>query len=561
MNIEEETLLNELLAQDPLSLTDEDKSHLSHLIEKHGYAFAAKAVATETPAEEALNSDEVKNLVISALSQVGLDSATVTKIKSSLNESKSGITFSDVETAVAKAVSDAQSEQKNLLTEMTKSFFAQNQAANTQISKDQLDSTLKTFAENIKSPSRHEFSEQGDSTFPIEHRTGNLTVGQKQLLNLCLMNVTEDALSQGKSVRPTSMDEGITKAQLSAAEINGERYARNVRKSVVYGRKANMTSVDTGLGVELVNTTLSSDLLSRLYLESVLSAEFAGQEIVMPTNPFLLPLTTTRPTFTIGAQPVDTTVSSTTVGTANTTLTAAKLIGQIGYSYESDEDSIIAILPMLQEQLGAAAAEALENAMVNGDTASTHQDTDTTGSNAAKAFDGFRKYSLANSKALSVDLSAGGITAMNIGAMRKAMGKYGVRTQDLILVTGVKGYNDIVQLDETLTADKVNGAARILTGNAPSLFGMRVITSAAVREDLNSDGVYQSTDGGLGSIFIVHKPSFLLGVRRGFTVEVHQDKQTQLNYVIASFRRAFMPKETPTTTVSSVVMGYNYSVD
>ena len=560
MNIEEETLLNELLAQDPLSLTDEDKSHLSHLIEKHGYAFAAKAVATETPAEEALNSDEVKNLVISALSQVGLDSATVTKIKSSLNESKSGITFSDVETAVAKAVSDAQSEQKNLLTEMTKSFFAQNQAANTQISKDQLDSTLKTFAENIKSPSRHEFSEQGDSTFPIEHRTGNLTVGQKQLLNLCLMNVTEDALSQGKSVRPTSMDEGITKAQLSAAEINGERYARNVRKSVVYGRKANMTSVDTGLGVELVNTTLSSDLLSRLYLESVLSAEFAGQEIVMPTNPFLLPLTTTRPTFTIGAQPVDTTVSSTTVGTANTTLTAAKLIGQIGYSYESDEDSIIAILPMLQEQLGAAAAEALENAMVNGDTASTHQDTDTTGSNAAKAFDGFRKYSLANSKALSVDLSAGGITAMNIGAMRKAMGKYGVRTQDLILVTGVKGYNDIVQLDETLTADKVNGAARILTGNAPSLFGIRVITSSAVREDLNSNGVYASGSE-LGSIFIVHKPSFLLGVRRGFTVEVHQDKQTQLNYVIASFRRAFMPKETPTTTVSSVVMGYNYSVD
>lgn len=559
MNIEEETLLNELLAQDPLSLTDEDKSHLSHLIEKHGNAFAAKAVATETPAEEVLNSDEVKNLVISALSQVGLDSATVTKIKSSLNESKSGITFSDVETAVAKAVSDAQSEQKNLLTEMTKSFFAQNQAANTQISKDQLDSTLKTFAENIKSPSRHEFSEQGDSAFPIEHRTGNLTVGQKQLLNLCMMNITEDALAQGKSVRPTSMDDGITKAQLGAAEINGERQARNVRKAVVYGQKQNILSDAQGFGLELVNTTLSSDLLSRLYIESVLSAEFAGQEIVMPTNPFLLPLTTTRPTFLVGSQ--GGAAGSTDVGTVNTTLTAVKLIGQIGYSYESDEDSIIAILPMLQEQLGASAADALESAMINGDTTATHQDSDieSVANHASKAFKGFRKYAIAGS--LNVDLSAGGITAMNIGALRKSMGKYGVRTQDLILVTGVKGYNDIVQLDETLTADKVNGAARILTGNAPSIFGVRVVTSAAVREDLNASGVYQSSAGEFGSIFLIHKPSFLLGTRRGFTVEVHQDKQTQLNYVIASFRRAFMPKETPSTTVSSVAMGYNYLVD
>ena len=200
--------------------------------------------------------------------------------------------------------------------------------------------------------------------------------------------------------------------------------------------------------------------------------------------------------------------------------------------------------------------------MINGDTSGTHQDSDieSVSAHASKAFKGFRKYAIAGS--LNVDLSAGGITAMNIGALRKSMGKYGVRTQDLILVTGVKGYNDIVQLDETLTADKVNGAARILTGNAPSIFGVRVVTSAAVREDLNASGVYQSSDGGLGSIFLIHKPSFLLGTRRGFTVEVHQDKQTQLNYVIASFRRAFMPKETPSSsTIQSVAMGYNYSVD
>jgi len=49
-----------------------------------------------------------------------------------------------------------------------------------------------------------------------------------------------------------------------------------------------------------------------------------------------------------------------------------------------------------------------------------------------------------------------------------------------------------------------------------------------------------------------------VGVKRGFTVEVEQDKKAQVNYVIASFRRDFIAKETPSATEPLIVAGYNF---
>jgi hypothetical protein len=129
-----------------------------------------------------------------------------------------------------------------------------------------------------------------------------------------------------------------------------------------------------------------------------------------------------------------------------------------------------------------------------------------------------------------------------------------------MLIVGPQGYNDIVALDETLTFEKVGSqsAARILTGEAASIYGIRIVISSQIREDLNASGVYDGVTDTKGSILLVHRPSWLVGVKRGMTVEVDVDKKRQINSVIASFRRAFIPKETPSATLPSVVLGYNY---
>ncbi len=98
-----------------------------------------------------------------------------------------------------------------------------------------------------------------------------------------------------------------------------------------------------------------------------------------------------------------------------------------------------------------------------------------------------------------------------------------------------------------------------MTGTADSIFGIRIVTSSQIREDLNASGVYDGTTVTKGSLLLVHKPSWLVGSRRGFTVEVETFKKRQINSVIASFRRAFTPKETPSVALPSVVLGYNYN--
>jgi hypothetical protein len=194
---------------------------------------------------------------------------------------------------------------------------------------------------------------------------------------------------------------------------------------------------------------------------------------------------------------------------------------------------------MLLENMSSGAADALEGAIINGDITATHQDSDihAVAGHHAKLFRGLRKHCIAGVSRL---ITTGGLSAANIAAMRKQMGKYGIRPRDLMLVVGPAGYNKIVTLDETLTFEKVGNtaAARILTGEAASIYGIRIVVSSQVREDLNATGVYDGTTTTNGSALLVHRPSWLQGVRRGFTVEVDVDKKRQINSVIASFRRA-----------------------
>ena len=516
--------------------------------------------ATEPEGSKGMSEAEVKALVVegvtSGLASIGLDGTMVKSIRENLAAGKK-LDVAAVQAAVREAVG-GNSIDVEAITKAIKDTLPK-EALTAESVKSLLDGFKAEMLEATRKSSR--MQHDAGIEFPIEHRAGNLSVAQKQLANLCLMSVADTALANsnsGKGIsRPKSMNDGITDEQLRRAQNVGGVAVKSTRDSILYGGKA-LTTTGTNTGAELINTDLSSDLQRRMYLESQLAAVMVASEITMPTNPFEFPLITTRTKYQLRAQTSGVTGSD--PGTGKIILNAGKLMGMAEYSYEADEDAVIAMLPMLMEQLGAGAGEALEDCLVNGDTTATHMDSDTEaeGANAAqRLFKGFRKLALAGG--LDVSFATGGLTADNVAALRKAMKRFGVNPKDLLILAGVMGYNDIIKFDETLTADKAGpNAARILTGVAPSIYGIPIITSAKVREDLNANGVYDGTTKTKGSILMVHRPSFILGVRKGFTVETDVNKQTQVNQVIASFRRAFVPKETPSATQPMVALGRNY---
>lgn len=434
------------------------------------------------------------------------------------------------------------------------------------ITEADLAKALSDFAASIKAPAQHQFvTDSFERDFPFEHRGQNLTVAEKQLANVCLANVSDEAKAKVKAEGgrvPTSMNDGISEDQLKYAAKRGAQMTKGLRHSIMYGGKA-LTTGSSGNGAELIPSDLSSDLQARMYLESQVAAEFLASEIDMPTATFKFPMTTTRPNFYVGSEAPDPHgLTESTPGTSEITLDAKKLIGYSEYSYEADEDAIVAVLPIIQEGLASGAADAFEGALINGDTTATHQDSDihAVSGHSSKLFKGLRKLALAGG--ITKDLSTGNISASNIAAMRKLMLRWGLKPRDLMLIVGPQGYNDIVTLAETLTFDKVGNAAatRILTGEAGSIYGIRIVVSSQVREDLNASGVYDGSVTSKGSMLLVHRPSFIVGVKRGFTVEVDTDKRRQVNQVIASFRRDFVPKETPSASLPFVCLGYNNAV-
>lgn len=411
--------------------------------------------------------------------------------------------------------------------------------------------TIKEQMDALKKSSKQAFStdsenDEGKHIVTVELGNsltkGNLPLHMKQLLNVMMKR---------------AINHEVPDAMVARGKLLGDRMVAKY-SSAIRGHKA-MTSVGVGIGDEWVPTDLSSELQRRFYATSDLAAIISAREIDMPTQPYEYPLVTTRPVFYLETtENVEATPSN--IGTSKVTLNAKKMMGRVDFSYELEEDSIIPILPMVQELLSAAAADAYESAIINGDTTAVHMDSDTQAvpKAAERAFDGLRKYAK-DVAGLWVDLSTGGLTEANLRSMKKRMGKYGARPRDLIWLVGPGAINDMMGITNVTTIEKYGPRATLVTGELTSFLGIPIVVSERMREDLNALGVYDGVTTTRGGILLVSLSNFLAGRRREFTVEVDRDIKTQTHFVVASFRRAFTPIEAPSATIQTVVGAYNYA--
>ena len=381
---------------------------------------------------------------------------------------------------------------------------------------------------------------------PFGDSKESLTVGMKQLHNIMCKK---------------HLNEGIPESSLKIAESRGDRRS---------GSKG-LTTTGTNAGEELssVNVDLSSTLQERLYAESALARRLQSSELNMPTNPFKLPVVSARPQFQIIAEAADSSGAKDEVGTANVTLDTFKLVGASEYSYEVDEDSILAILPIITNQLSSSAADAFEDAVINGDKQAltapglaAHQDSwDSAGvamavTSPSMACTGLRKLGMTGGT-LEVNHQAAPFSASAISGSRGNMGVYGLRPNDLALIVSIADYNTLLVEDVVSQYNLYGQGNTIRNGELAQIWGIDIVPSAQMRDNLDANGVGAAQGDALGAAVLMHVPSFVVGVKRGFTVEIDTDKFTQTNCVIASFRRDFQAIGTPGVTFSTVSTMYN----
>lgn len=323
-------------------------------------------------------------------------------------------------------------------------------------------------------------------------------------------------------------------------------------------RKA-MDAATATEGAEWIPTALSQDYIEKFRLQAKVAALF--DDVTMPTNPFKLPYAgglSASNFYLVGESTSDSPTASpaSTMATGDQTLTAKKLKARLLWSDEFDEDSILAVLPILRSELVVGGAEAVEDCIINGDTTATHMDSDVTDSkDRRKIWDGLRDQCPSGTK---VDL--GTFATSTLLSILTKMGKYAVNPNELAFITGARGYNYLRNLTETLTVDKYGAQATILNGELGKLAGVPIIISEYIRENLNASAVYDGSTTDNTIILVVNRRALILGTRGGVKLTFKNEGEVDQNQLIMSFRKALAYRWTPSSTVTTIGLAYNVAV-
>ena len=208
------------------------------------------------------------------------------------------------------------------------------------------------------------------------------------------------------------------------------------------------------------------------------------------------------------------------------TLSTKKLISQSYLGNETEEDAIIPILPLIRESVIRSHARAVENMILAGNHADGAFGT------GGAAPDGIITLAAADSdKTQSATAFASEkLTAAQLLAARKNMGKYGIRPDQVVYIVSVAEYHNLIADAAYADASQVEGLATKLTGEVGRVYGSPVI----VCDEFAAAAVSKFY------AVAVNTRNFVIPRLRGVTVESDYEVANQRRVLVASQRLGFV---------------------
>jgi len=320
----------------------------------------------------------------------------------------------------------------------------------------------------------------------------------------------------------------------------------------------------SGVGAELIPDQFLAQLHMEYQVPTVVRSLF--NEVQMTSNTML------APRIDRGGRPyIKGTVTSdnpalypvSTVSMGQAQITAKGLATRYILDEESIEDSAVLLLPAMQRMIAKDMRDALEDAIINGDSAATHQDDianwDIRGRWGSAGLGGSNDH-----RRLFVGLRAAAFdksTTLNINSFDAAkmlelisqLGEYA--SSDKVLIVSPEAlYGNLMGLEQLITLDKFGPQAAILTGQLGSIFGMPVVVSRFMSDDLATTGKYTGS-GATTGMLVVSRESWNIFARRGIQIQQEQDITSGAYNMVATERLTFDSLDA--STVKNVAFGYN----
>ena len=359
--------------------------------------------------------------------------------------------------------------------------------------------------------------------------------------------------------------------------------AGNAMKSI--GIKANEINQSTlaSYGDEWVGVAYSGQLWESIRHETFVLPRLPSMEVPPGAESVVIPLESTDPIWYKVAQAASlsadpggiptNTVTSSNLGTANNTLTLAKMGARVLWTGELEEDSVLPYVAQLRQQLAVSGAEYLEHVLIDGDTATgaTTNINDIGGTPAGtEAFlllNGFRKSPLITTTANSRD---GGVLAVeDYLETVKLMGQNGRNALDQSKVSFIvdpSTHWKSLELTEIKTQD-VFGNPTIENGRLMNIWGYEVLRSAHMHK-ANADATYgglansagkldldTASNNTLGVILAVRWDQWQFGWRRRMTIETTRVPAADSTEIVALMRFGMVQRDTEASAIS-----YNLTV-
>lgn len=319
-----------------------------------------------------------------------------------------------------------------------------------------------------------------------------------------------------------------------------------------------------GVGAELIPDQFLAELHMQYEVPTVVRSLFS--EVQMTSNTMLAPRINRggRPYIkgnVTSDNPALYPVSTVSMGQAQ--ITAKGLSTRYILDEELIEDSAVLLLPAMQRMIAKDMRDAVEDALINGDSAATHQDAIASwnirdrwgasglgGSNDhRRVFKGLRAAAFDKGTTLNIN----SFDAAKLLELISKLGEHAAADKVLI-VSPEAMYENLMGLDQVVTLEKFGAQATILTGQMGSIFGMPIVVSRYMSDDLATTGLYTGT-GATTGMLCVSRDSWNIFARRGIQIQQEQDITSGAFNMVATERLTFDSLDA--SDVKNVAFGFN----
>ena len=207
------------------------------------------------------------------------------------------------------------------------------------------------------------------------------------------------------------------------------------------------------------------------------------------------------------------------------TLSTKKLISQSYLGNETEEDAILPILPLIRESIVRSHARAMENALLLGNNADGAFGT------SGASFDGIWHLAEADSDLTqsATAFASDTVTAAELLALRKNMGKYGINPSDVTYIVSSTVYYNLLEDAEFQDVNLVGDMATKLNGEIGMVFGSKVLVSDE----------FPTAAVNMPAAVAVYPKNYVIPRLRGVTIESDYEVANQRRVLVASQRIGF----------------------